>query len=408
MQPPIDLLKQKWRDEASALKAASRYRTPFVCSPHSPLVDFASSDYLGMRTDPRLAAAGNQAVVAAGGSGSGASRAVLQFDPTLDELESFFANWVGFPSAVYCGSGFIANCVLFDALADTVASSQKTTVFLDHRAHASLYAATRLSGIPTVLFRHGDLKSLREKLQQSNAISKIIVVESLHSMDGTLDNAAALAQVCEEHSALLIADEAHTCGLLGSGGQGWTHTHPELKKHTLAVMFGCGKAVGVSGGIITGPGELRERIFQKSKPFLYTTGVSPFVSGAVLQSCHILASQEGQKKREQLFANALFFAEALKHTGVAAQQKNLSNVLNQANLEGGEPFYAPIFSIPMPSDETAVLTAQKLVAQGFLVRAMRAPTVPRNSPRLRVIVRANHQSDQLMALAQTLVEEKFS
>ena len=396
MKSPIEVLRQKWRDDAAALKAAARYRTPFKYSLGSTLIDFSSNDYLGLRSDQRLLSAGAAAVAAAGGAGSGASRVVVQFDPTLDTLETFFAQWVDFPSAVYCGSGFVANCVLFDAIADLTPTPKQMCLFLDHRAHASLYAASKISGISTSFFRHCDFVSLREKLVHSAAQFKIVVVESLHSMDGTFEQGTALAALCEEHKALVIVDEAHTAGICGPHGSGWINSFPELKKHTLAVMFGCGKAVGLSGGFIAGCKELRERIFQKSKPFLYTTGVSPFLSGAVLESCRILASSEGIDLRAALQKNVEFFASSVE----AERYKRKLPLLDRA---AGSPF-SPIFSIPMASDAQALKESEHLVAQGYLVRAMRPPTVPRNTSRLRVIVRANHSPEQLAALARALTQ----
>lgn len=382
MPTKIEEITEEWRKEAHQLRGSGLYRETVKSSEISSCIDFSSNDYLGLSEDPRLHESGSKSVFTSGSVGSGASRVVLQRDKTLDELEKFVANWVNFPSTTYCASGFLANCVLFSAIANLNLNSQQSTIFLDHRAHASLFAATRMSQIHTVPFRHGDMASLRLKVSQSSAHFKIIVVEALHSMDGTFEAGAELANICKEFNAVVIIDEAHSMGLYGPLGSGWINTFPELKKHTLAVMFGCGKAVGISGGFIAGSEELRERIFQKSKPFIYTTGVSPFLSGAVLKACQILASDEGESLRNALFQNVAYFKKLV------------------SPLEVNK--YSPIFSLPVSSVSAALALEGKLASQGFIVRAMRPPTVPRNSPRLRIIIRAPHLTHQLSALAKAV------
>lgn len=408
MASSIEALKCVWAKDNAHLKTTAAWRQPWAVMPEDVrsgrAIDFCSNDYLGAKNRALPAAAKgvktgrtrtdrleqcDQTLPCA--RGAGASRLVVEFDPALAKLEAAFAALTGWRTGVYVNSGFMANLALFDAL-----QTDGLEVFVDHRAHASLHAAGRMSsGLKVTLFRHFDYPHLEKKLAASTATHKVIAVEALHSMDGTFENAARLAEVCQESGAVCVIDEAHTAGLMGELGAGWLSVHSVLAPHVVAVMFGAAKALGVAGGFIACDEELRNRIFQKSRAVIYTTAPSPLVTEAVLESISWIQGAEGAAARVSLSRNVCLFRNLIAaHTTLTTSEPKPGQVLAEAG--------SPIFSWILGSEELALSWAQALCAQGFLVRAIRPPTVPRGTSRLRIIVRASHTEAQLVRLMECL------
>lgn len=395
-QTPTESLRRAFAKAHQRLVDASRVRAleELPLGPNEgslPLVDFSSNDYMGLRRDKRLAAAGMEAVNAFG-SGSGASRLVHASDGSLFGLERFVEEHLGYPKGVvFFASGFQANLAFFDALApfdfETHSGEENTEIFLDARAHASLYVGARSSGLKTHPFRHGSLEHLERVLVKSAAVHKIVVVESLHSMDGDFENLVGLLGVCARQKALAYVDEAHSFGICGPNGQGVVAALPDaLREHVLAVMLGCGKAVGVSGGFLAGPPWLKERVVQKSRPLLYSTSQSPFVSGAVRASLQILFGTEGTERRARLMENARALRQRLEGPGF--------------RVSGGVD--SPILSVLVGQEEEALALSAKLRAGGVLARAIRPPTVPRGTSRLRLVSHATHSLQDHDTLCKVL------
>ncbi|MCA2959101.1 MAG: aminotransferase class I/II-fold pyridoxal phosphate-dependent enzyme [Silvanigrellales bacterium] len=343
-----------------------------------PLVDFSSNDYLGLRRDPRIAAGGFDAVRAFG-SGSGASRLVHAADGSLFALEHSVAMHMGsLEGVLFFASGFQANLAFFDALAPFDFESEMSRgcieLFLDARSHASLHFGARASGLRTHPFRHGDHAQLERLLAKCVATHKIVVVESLHSMDGDFEDLESLLTVCARQGALAFVDEAHTFGVVGPRGFGAVAALPAaLRAHVLAVMLGCGKAVGVSGGFLVGPAWLRERVVQKARPLLYSTAHSPFVNGAVQAALNIVFSEEGNDRRALLFKNARSLRECLASRG---------RLMGEVG--------SPILSLLVGRDDEALALSARLRTGGVLARAIRPPTVPRGTSRVRLVCQATH------------------
>jgi 8-amino-7-oxononanoate synthase len=386
MSAATERLNELWKTQARSLAAKHLARKPYI--PPCDVLDFSSSDYLGVRTDARLAEGASEWAHRYG-SGAGASRLVVQFCDKLDSLESRFAELTGWESAVLFASGFMANIGLFEALSQV--ERGQTEFFLDHRAHSSLYTATRLSGIPTQLYRHGDFTHLAHKLSTSSAIHKMIIVESLHSMDGTFENAEALVQICEAYGAVLIVDEAHSAAICGPQGAGWLACYPELRKHAIAVMFGCGKALGVMGGFVCCSKELQAMLFQSARSLIFTTGVAPAVAGSLWASVEVLFSEEGNQRRQQLYTHIHRVREDISKWEGLGQKFSLC----------GSP-ESPILGIVVQSEEKALQLSEVLLKRKLLVRPIRPPTVPKGTSRLRIILHSTHTKEQLFSLSQEL------
>lgn len=351
-----------------------------VIAPHT--IDFTSNDYLGLRVNPLLAEATGYNTKE-WGVGSGASRVVVQTSCCTNELELATAKWLNWPRVLFCTSGFNANMSIFEA----VARFENVATFLDVRAHASLFIGGRASQAPITFFRHGDYLQLEKKLLASKASHKIVFVESLHSMDGTFENAAALSKICEKTGALIVIDEAHSAGICGSHGMGWASEYPELRPHTLAVMFGCGKAIGVSGAFIAAPEFFIDCVINTSKAFIYSTAPSPLISNAVSKAVNFLKSENGEHCRQKLRDNIDFAAKQ-------QAKLKLSKLVVTPN--------SPILFFLLGSDEESINASNLLQKEGFMIKAMRPPTVPRKTARLRIILKATHTTEEIERLFLSL------
>lgn len=363
-----------WSEEKGRLSASGLIRS--ITTPSDNAVDFSSNDYLGLSSHPQIYLAGCEAAKKLG-AGATASRLILQKQELLTELEDSFARWVSGTEALFLNSGYSANIALFDALK----TESPQEIFLDHRAHSSLYSACKLSGIKTFLFRHQDYNHLENRLKKSASRFKYIVVESLHSMDGTWENAEALAQLCERYGAHIIVDEAHSIGICGPHGSGWVNANPSLKQYTIAVMYGAGKALGAQGGFVVGVKGFKERLFQKSRTVIYSTGTTPFLVGAVDKAIDLVAGLEGEALREQLQNNIKIY------------QNLVSNSVS-----------SPIQNYKIADIDKINCLSDSLIKNEFFVRAVRPPTVPRGSSRLRIILHSFNKPSEIENLAAKINE----
>lgn len=375
----IDLLIENWERSFDNLKKEQNFREVFTPSPNASQINFSSNDYLGLRNEERLAQAGFQAALQSG-SGSGASRIVLQTDRQIEALEELFCHHTGYAHSLFLGSGFTANLAFFDALSPLPNETETIDIFVDHLAHASLFYALRNGKLNHTLFRHRDHTHLEKKLAHSTAHIKIIVVESIYSMDGDRACAQTLTQLCQKYNATLFLDESHSFGLQNTPGNIWINAHPELKKYLLGSVQGCGKAVGVSGAFLaTNHRALKERIIQKSKVFIYSTGVSPFITGAVTESLKLIFGAEGAERRAKLAANIELFQKKMAESAFA---KNV--IFEKADMP------SQIFPLVVFHNEKAVALSKFLLSHGIVARAIRPPTVPKNTARIRIALHCHH------------------
>jgi 8-amino-7-oxononanoate synthase len=342
--------------------------------------EFTSNDYLSFADHPKLAAAAHDAIERFGVGGRAAR--LLGGGCELDRrAELAVAEWLGAEAALLFPSGWQANAGLMCALAGL-----GDVIFSDERNHASIIDAARLSRARTFVYRHLDFELLEAQLVLARGASKrIIVTESVFSMDGDLAPLLELHDLCARHDAFLVIDEAHATGVIGPRATGgWGAADPDgaiarsKQSRLAALLVTGGKALGVSGAFVVGSRALREHLANRARPFVFTTAVSPAVSGAL---CAAIELAQGSH-------------DAVKRAMAAAQRVARALALD-------EPAAAIVPFIVGESD-AAVALSSDLLAQGLDVRAVRPPTVSEGSARLRIACHAHNDVHDVQALIDAL------
>ncbi|MBM0108142.1 8-amino-7-oxononanoate synthase [Steroidobacter sp. S1-65] len=363
----------EWSDwaerELASLRAISRYREPLPFDGDGPigrvrdsqLISFASNDYLGLASHPQVKLAALSAIERFG-TGALASRLVVGTRSLHVELEAELAAWNLSERALVFSSGYSAN---LGAL--TTLGGQDVTLFSDELNHASIIDGCRLAKARTVIYRHLDLEQLQSLLRQTPG-RKIVVTESVFSMDGDTAPLSALAELCVEHGALLVIDSAHAA--LG----------PKLRPIAGLEVLHVGtlsKTLGSLGGFVAGSARLIELLVNRARTFIFTTGLSPADTAAALAAVRIVQSQEGEQLRARL--------------------RSLIDMLRP-----GHP--SAIVPVILGDDAAAVTAASQLRAAGIHVPAIRPPTVPKGTARLRVALSASHTETMVGTLQAALAQ----
>jgi 8-amino-7-oxononanoate synthase len=344
-----------------------------------PYLNFCSNDYLGLANHPAVVAAFQQAANDYG-VGSGASHLVCGHSALHQQLEEELAAFVGRDRALLFSTGYMANLGVVNALL-----GKKDHIYQDKLNHASLLDAGLLSGAHFQRFLHNDLSSLAAKLEKSSSGRKLIVVDSVFSMDGDMAPLRELAALAEQHQAWLMADDAHGIGVLGEHGAGCAE-HFQLNQQQLPILMGTlGKGFGSFGAFVAGSEELIETLIQFARPYIYTTALPPAVAAASLASLKVI--REDQPRRQHLHALIARFK-----AGAATHQLPLM------------PSDTAIQPLAVGDSQQALQLSGQLAQRGFLISAIRPPTVPANSSRLRITLSAAHSEQQLDALLQALAE----
>lgn len=342
----------------------------------SALLNFAGNDYLGLSFHPQVCEAAREAINAHG-FGSGASRLISGDDPIMHRLEEELAAWKGFEAGLLVGSGMLANIGLLQALAD-----RHTRLFCDRLNHASLVDGARLSGAKVSRYAHLDVHQLGQLMQTSTMARNIICSDGVFSMDGDCADVAGLLKLAGAHDALLVLDDAHGLGVVGEAGRGLSAVYATAGHARLVEVGTFGKALGSYGAFILGTSEMIEGLRQRLRTMTYSTALPPTVCAASLAALHVL--QQGDVVRH-LHANINLFRRL-----AAAHDLPLmsSNTAIQPLLLG---------------DEAAALSASdKLRQAGFFVPAIRPPTVPRGTSRLRITLSAAHRPEDVESLVDAL------
>ncbi|MCB2181650.1 MAG: 8-amino-7-oxononanoate synthase [Desulfobulbaceae bacterium] len=338
----------------------------------SPLLDFSSNDYLALSTHHEVISSSRRYLELAG-SGAGAARLMSGNLAMYDKLEKKVAELKGQESALLFGSGYMANCGVIPALV-----GRGDVIFTDRLNHASIYDGCLLSRAKLVRFHHNDMNHLEEQLGKHRGHGKaLIIVESLYSMDGDRCPLRDVVQLKEKYQCLLMVDEAHATGVFGKNGGGIIEEEGVADKVDIA-MGTFGKALGSYGAYIAASEKRVQYLINRARTFIYSTGLPPSVIGASLAGIKI--TQEQPQLRRELHEKVALFKAALQQAGVT---------------DTGPSQIIPIL---IGESAKAVDLAEKLREMGIFATAVRPPTVPDGTARLRFSI-TRHLSDE--ALEQT-------
>ena len=351
---------------------AARARAGLLRRMHPPrgLVDLASNDYLGLANHPHLVERTCDAVTRFG-VGSSGSRLLTGQRDAFTELEERLAVFSGVEATLLFGSGYAANLGLL-----TATVGWDDVVLSDDRNHASLIDGVRLTGARKIIYPHGDLDAINAALREPRAGRAFIVTESVFSMDGDLAPLVELVDIAERQGALVIVDEAHATGLFGARGAGRVE-ELGLSQRVLATVHTGGKALGSAGAWVAGSRLLADTLAQTARTFVYTTAPMPALVGALNAALDIVAAEP--ERRAEVHRRARLLRGAL---GAAAGTQS-----------------SPIVPLHVGENDAAVALQDALLAEGFDCRAVRPPTVPAGTARLRVTVRSPVADADLLRFA---------
>ena len=354
-------------------------------------IDLSSNDYLGLARDPRITSA-LIAAVAREGVGSTGSRLLRGERDAFTALEQRFARFKGTERALYFSSGYLANLAVMTTFAEA-----DDIIVSDERNHASLIDGIRLSPARREIVAHNDVAAARRALSAGageagearragdagGAGARFLVVESLFSMDGDEAPLAAYAEICAATGAHLIVDEAHAVGIYGARGAGLIEEHGIADRVFLSINT-AGKALGVSGAFVAGTGWAIDYLIQRARPFIFSTAPPPAMAAAVQASLDVIETEP--QRRAQLRATAQALRARLQTAGVP--------------VGAGTSQIVPIF---IGDNDAAVAVAEAMQADGFDVRAVRPPSVPPGTARLRISINVNLTGEMIDRFVPALV-----
>jgi 8-amino-7-oxononanoate synthase len=321
------------------------------------VISFASNDYLGLSRHPAVVAAAHDALDRWGTS-SASARLVTGSRPVHSELEAELAEWKGTERAALFPTGFAANLGVLAAMGTAGAR-----ILSDERNHASIVDGCRLARAEVTVYPHGDVGTVERSLSQPGRT--LVVTDAVFSMDGDVAPVAELADACRRHGALLVLDEAHAV----------LSAEPDLEDCQVLRVGTLSKTLGALGGFVAGPAALVDLIVNLARPYIFTTAASPADTAAALAAVRVVRSPEGDELRARLRA----------HVDL---------------LSPGHP--SPIVSVVLGDEALATEASRRLLDQGLLVPAIRPPTVPDHSSRLRITLSAAHQTAHVERIVAAL------
>ncbi|MEY5099938.1 MAG: hypothetical protein RJA36_2657 [Pseudomonadota bacterium] len=386
-------LNQSLLELADASLQRRRRTTLLPCGPEQQLqsigarLAFCSNDYLGLANHPRLVEA-----LAEGarrwGSGSGASHLVSGHSQAHGALEDRLADWFadhipGARALLFC-SGYMANVALLTALGD-----EQTTIFADKLNHASLVDGMLLARAAHQRYPHGRLDRLERMLQECRTPIKLISTDTVFSMDGDLADLPALLALAEAYDAWLVLDDAHGFGVLGAHGHG-SLEHFGLRSERLIYMGTLGKAAGIAGAFVAAHPTVVEWLIQRARPYIYTTAMPAALAHALQSSLDLIEGAEGRQRRARLAA----LIQQLRAGLLPLLATRLGWTLPESSTA--------IQPLLVGANDSALRLSAALEAQGLWVPAIRPPTVPLGTARLRITLSAAHSAEEVQRLLDTL------
>jgi len=378
---PIDLTAELARLDSDDLRRRRRTTESAqgtrIVIDGQPYLSFASNDYLGLAAHPDIA----EAACAAArqfGVGAGASHLLTGHHALHDAFETAFARFVGLPAALLFSTGYAANLGVITSLL-----GRHDTLFSDRLNHASLVDAARLSGAKHQRYRHNDLADLERRLAASRATTKLIATDAVFSMDGDIARVPALIALAQQYDAWLYLDDAHGFGVLGDKGQGILATGDFPPYSRLIYLATLGKAAGVAGAAVAGSADLIEYLVNRARTWIYTTAQPPMLAAAALKSLELMAAGAGRRAHLQALIGHL-------RTRLAQLPWRLMDSST------------PIQPLVVGDNATALRLSQQLAQRGIWLPAIRPPTVPEGTARLRISLSAAHRLEDIDELAAGL------
>ena len=375
----LDKLRRDHLFRTRNLSSATQSIEPVING--QKVLSFCSNDYLGLANHPKII---DSYVKAAKkyGVGAGASHLITGHHKSHHALEEELAEFIGCEKTLLFSTGYMANLGVVSSLA-----SRNTTIFEDRLNHASLIDAGIISRAQLKRYGHLNIEELHKKLNNEKNKTKIILTDGVFSMDGTISHVVKLQSLAKNHHAKLIIDDAHGIGVLGKHGKGCT----EGKLTTDTILVGTlGKAFGTFGAFVAAEQEIIEWCIQRARTYIYTTALPPSIAEATRTSLQLVRKEFW--RREKLHSLVKRFREYAKQMGLPISAS-----------------ITPIQPIIFGSAATAVKISEALLNKGILVSAIRPPTVPQNTARLRISFSATHTEDHVDQLVESLVEvNKFN
>ena len=349
---------------------------PLLTSDGRQYLAFCSNDYLGLANHPALVAAARDGLDRFG-VGASASALISGHSVAMEELESALAAFVGMPRALYFSNGYMANMGIIPALV-----GPGDTIFCDRLNHACLIDGARLSNAQFRVYAHADLARLEQRLAKCTSSRKLILSDAVFSMDGDIAPLPGLVALCERYDAWLLVDDAHGFGVLGPQGRG-SMAHFGLASPRVLYMGTLGKAAGVAGAFVAGDATLIEWLMQRARTYVFSTASPPMLASAVLACLQLLQADDGRQRHLCQLVGQL-------QDGLAGLPWQLL------------PSETAIQPLIVKDNKLALDLMRELREQGIWVPAIRPPTVPKNTARLRISLSAAHTATQVDCLIDAL------
>ncbi len=341
------------------------------------VISFCSNDYLGLANHPRVKAAFIDGIERYG-AGSGAAHLINGHSRAHHQLEEALAEFSGYPRALLFSTGYMANLGVAQALA-----GKGDTILEDRLNHASLIDGGLLSGARLIRYAHNDVNDLASKLVSRDHGDKFVLSDGVFSMDGDIANVSALAHTCSQQDAWLMIDDAHGIGVLGKNGRGTLSYCGVNTAEVPIYMATLGKALGTAGAFVAGSEDLVETLIQQARTYIYTTAQPAAIATATLESLRIIKDEP--ERREKLQANIACFKQCAQQVGLA--------------ISNSETAIQPII---IGEVEKTLEISRQLFDSGLHVTAIRPPTVPQGTARLRITLSAEHSNSHIDQLISTL------
>jgi 8-amino-7-oxononanoate synthase len=372
------MLDEVLSDRLKNYYEANLYRTRHIYD-HKDHCIFCSNDYLGLTKHPEVIKAFKK-YADEYGVGSGASQLITGYSYPHRILEDAFAEFLNRDRSLLFSSGYLANIGVVTALMDN-----ESVIFEDKLNHASLIDAGMFSKAKVHRYAHNDIKHLESYLLKSNHQQKLIITDGVFGMDGDIAKLPELSILARQHNAWLMVDDAHSIGVLGNNGGG-TLEHFNLQQQDVPILV-CplGKAFGCCGAIVAGTNALIESLIQFARTYIYNTAIPPAIAGALYASLHVIKKETWRREKLTYLIN--YF-------------KQQANIRNLTFL----PSATPIQSFIIGDAKTSLIISEKLLSRGFVAVAIRPPTVPQNTSRLRISLNCLHTEKQINDLLDNLAE----